>query len=213
MAIRGGAVQQLPVAKAAAETLAIAARPPFKYWVCASEVGILPDVESVYFPVKVPVMPGAQGVPSGGNPDLLENYQRTALKRIEVPLDFPCVAFGERVKGGYLCELKIGEDALGKPLLHYHDCWTQYHQLGAQIVSEFDDVGWRQFCRDVAKLIGAEPDPRIVRAEAIRLRRLADVHRQIGGKGTMAAEAADQLEERVKKNSTPKPRKAAAQPA
>jgi len=190
----GEPVSELPVRAARKAALPIRRRPPFQYWL--DRTLIRPDGET-YLPIKVSVTPGVLGVPDSGASDVLEAGQRNRLGREPIPLDMEVTAWGE-TREGYLCPLKVGEDAKGRPLIHHHDVWTRYLQVGSQVVTEFDGDGWADFCQRVTKLAGAPPHKAIVEAEQVRLAQLADDHRRMGHVSPAAEAEADKIEAKTK---------------
>ncbi len=173
--------------------LPLATNAQFRYWVDPNRVTIRGG-KARYEPIRVSVRDGLQGVVHG-DPTLMDAAQ-AELGRIPVPGDFPCYAWGEKVKG-YRLRTFIGEDARGKKLHHFHDVWTRHQPVGNRLVTEFDSDGWARFCKDVEKLVGSPPHAAIAEAEAARLRAAARLHRSIAHASPGALALAEELEERA----------------
>jgi hypothetical protein len=190
-AVSGQIRTEMPREAARKALLPLEANEPFSYWVGPTEI-FIQDGEPFYLPLRISIVGGAQGVGPDGSPALLHAYQSETLGRVQVPLDFEVRAWGEAHRG-YLCEMEIGEDRLGKRLVHYHDIWTRYLVLGASVQREFDAAGWQDFCRRVETLIGQAPHPTVVAFETSRVRALISGHQQRAAISPANAEEAGRL--------------------
>ncbi len=185
-------LKELPVRAAGAKRLPLAMNHAFQYWVDAARVRIVKG-RACFNPVAIAVVPGLQNVPGSGDPTTIDGYQHNKLRRKLVPLDFKVKAWGEEV-AGYLIEKPIGQDLHGKPLVHYHDVWHRYEEMGGQIIQTFDQEGWDDFCVRTEKVMGAAPHTAIVSAERSRVQKSAEEHRRQAHRAPGAAAHAADLE-------------------
>lgn len=158
------------------QRLPLALNHQFRFWVAPERVRYHSGV-CRYNPVEVAVVPGIHNVPESGDPTTIDGLQENRHGRTMVPMDFELVAWGQKSKG-YMCELEVGTDAMGKVLLHYHNIWIRYEKLGSTVVRTFDGDGWADFCIRVEKLMGGPPHQAIQDAERSRLMAMAEQHRR-----------------------------------
>lgn len=151
--------------------------PIFAYFADPTSVQFV-DGEAVYRPVKVPFEAGIQGVRDGSGVAASIEYETRTNRRILIPLDRPCVAWGQS-HGGYVQRIDLAPDRRGKARYHHADVWTRYDVVGSQVHQSFDQDGWLDFCRGLVDLLGP-PHPGVVSGTRAQVVALADAHRRIG---------------------------------
>lgn len=151
--------------------------PVFAYFADPTSVQFV-EGEALYRPIKVGFEAGIQGVRDGSGLAASVEYETRTNRRILIPLDRSCVAWGQ-THGGYVQRIDLAPDRRGKARYHHADVWTRYDVVGSQVHASFDHDGWLAFCRGLVDLLGP-PHPGVVAGTRAQVVALADAHRRIG---------------------------------
>lgn len=127
-------------------------KPAFLFFASESEVELVKG-KVMPMPLKVRLEPGAMVTSKGDFGPLLQYQAKNG--RILVDGDMVVTAWGKQVKG-YIQRIKVGLDAGGGPVYHYHDVWTRYVKVGSQTKMEFDHDGYNIFRQQLLGVLGID---------------------------------------------------------
>jgi hypothetical protein len=155
--------------------------------------------EALPLPFLVRVRPGRFGTPANGDSTNTYAYQLRNGKT-QVPLDFECEAWGEKVTG-YMTRTKVAETHDGKDVWHYHDVWTRYAVLGSTVVPEIDYDGWLKFRRDIRDRMIGKLHPSTEQAAEAKAQSIIDTLRT--SNSPAGIREAERIEKHLPKASSP----------